>query len=39
MSDGLLFTPGRIGPFETRNRISRAGTSETMAGPNGEMTP
>lgn len=33
-----LFEPGRIGPVETRNRIVRAGTSETMAGPNGEVT-
>lgn len=38
MSGGLLFSPGRIGPVETRNRIVRAGTSETMAGPKGEMT-
>ena len=38
MSGDLLFTPGRIGPVETRNRIVRAGTSETMAGPHGEIT-
>ena len=38
VSGGLLFTPGRIGPVETRNRIVRAGTSETMAGPDGEIT-
>ncbi len=35
---GPLFEPGRIGPVEVRNRIVRAGTSETMAGPNGEVT-
>ena len=33
-----LFRPGSIGPVEVRNRIVRAGTSETMAGPNGEVT-
>jgi 2,4-dienoyl-CoA reductase-like NADH-dependent reductase (Old Yellow Enzyme family) len=33
-----LFTPGRVGPLEVRNRFVRAGTSETMAGPRGEMT-
>jgi 2,4-dienoyl-CoA reductase-like NADH-dependent reductase (Old Yellow Enzyme family) len=38
VSGGLLFTPGRIGRVETRNRIVRAGTSETMAGPSGEIT-
>jgi 2,4-dienoyl-CoA reductase-like NADH-dependent reductase (Old Yellow Enzyme family) len=36
--DGPLFDPGRIGPVETRNRLVRAGTSETMAGPDGEVT-
>jgi 2,4-dienoyl-CoA reductase-like NADH-dependent reductase (Old Yellow Enzyme family) len=35
---GPLFEPGRIGPVETRNRFVRAGTSETMAGPEGEVT-
>jgi 2,4-dienoyl-CoA reductase-like NADH-dependent reductase (Old Yellow Enzyme family) len=35
---GPLFEPGRIGPVETRNRLIRAGTSETMAGPDGEVT-
>lgn len=35
---GPLFEPGRIGPVEVRNRIVRAGTSETMAGPRGEVT-
>ena len=34
----LLFEPGRLGPVETRNRLVRAGTSETMAGPDGEAT-
>jgi 2,4-dienoyl-CoA reductase-like NADH-dependent reductase (Old Yellow Enzyme family) len=34
-----LFEPGRVGPVETRNRFVRAGTSETMAGPGGEVTP
>ena len=37
MSAGA-FDPGRIGPVETRNRFVRAGTSETMAGPDGEVT-
>jgi 2,4-dienoyl-CoA reductase-like NADH-dependent reductase (Old Yellow Enzyme family) len=32
MSAGL-FQRGRIGPVETSNRLVRAGTSETMAGP------
>lgn len=35
---GVLFEPGSIGPIEVRNRIVRAGTSETMAGPGGEVT-
>jgi 2,4-dienoyl-CoA reductase-like NADH-dependent reductase (Old Yellow Enzyme family) len=35
---GPLFEPGRIGPVETGNRLVRAGTSETMAGPGGEVT-
>jgi 2,4-dienoyl-CoA reductase-like NADH-dependent reductase (Old Yellow Enzyme family) len=35
---GPLFEPGRVGPVATRNRIVRAGTSETMAGPRGEVT-
>jgi 2,4-dienoyl-CoA reductase-like NADH-dependent reductase (Old Yellow Enzyme family) len=34
---GPLFAPGRIGPVEVRNRLVRAGTSETMAGPDGEV--
>lgn len=38
-SGGLLFSEGRIGSLQTRNRIVRAGTSETMAGERGEVTP
>ncbi len=37
-SPSPLFQPGRVGPLEVRNRLVRAGTSETMAGPNGEVT-
>lgn len=37
-SDTSLFRPGRIGQIEIRNRIVRAGTSETMAGESGEVT-
>jgi 2,4-dienoyl-CoA reductase-like NADH-dependent reductase (Old Yellow Enzyme family) len=37
-SVAVLMQPGRIGPLETPNRIVRAGTSETMAGPRGEVT-
>ena len=33
-----LFRPERIGEIEIRNRIVRAGTSETMAGDSGEVT-
>jgi 2,4-dienoyl-CoA reductase-like NADH-dependent reductase (Old Yellow Enzyme family) len=33
-----LFVPGRVGPVEVRNRLVRAGTSETMAGPGGEVS-
>ncbi|MEA2329885.1 MAG: hypothetical protein QOH58_23 [Thermoleophilaceae bacterium] len=33
-----LFEPGWIGTLELPNRIFRAGTSETMAGPRGEVT-
>src|SRR5260370_23596495 len=33
-----LFQPGRIGGIEIRNRIVRAGTSETMAADSGEVT-
>jgi 2,4-dienoyl-CoA reductase-like NADH-dependent reductase (Old Yellow Enzyme family) len=35
---GSAFAPGGIGPVETRNRFVRAGTTETMAGPDGEVT-
>lgn len=35
---GTLFRPGTIGLLELRNRIVRAGTSETMAGTAGEVT-
>lgn len=34
----ILLEPGRIGPVETRNRIVRSGTSESMGGPRGEVT-
>ena len=34
----LLLEPGSIGPVTTRNRLVRAGTSESMAGPGGEVT-
>jgi 2,4-dienoyl-CoA reductase-like NADH-dependent reductase (Old Yellow Enzyme family) len=34
-----LFQPGRIGTLETRNRLVRAGTSETMATEEGAVTP
>lgn len=34
----LLLEPGSIGPVTTRNRVVRAGTSESMAGPGGEVT-
>ena len=33
-----LFDPGRVGGLALRNRIVRAGTSETMAGEGGEVT-
>jgi len=39
MSSELLFSEGRIGLLSTRNRIVRAGTSETMAGEQGQVTP
>ena len=32
-----LFAEGRLGPLRTRNRLIRAGTSETMAGPDGTV--
>lgn len=34
----LILQPGRLGSLELRNRLIRAGTSETMAGPDGEVT-
>ena len=34
----LLLEPGSIGRVATRNRLVRAGTSESMAGPGGEVT-
>jgi 2,4-dienoyl-CoA reductase-like NADH-dependent reductase (Old Yellow Enzyme family) len=33
-----LLAPGRLGPIRTRNRIVRAGTSETMAMPDGAVS-
>ena len=33
-----LFAPGRLGPIRTRNRIVRAGTSETMAMSDGAVS-
>jgi 2,4-dienoyl-CoA reductase-like NADH-dependent reductase (Old Yellow Enzyme family) len=33
-----LLQPGAIGAVETRNRVIRAATSESMAGPAGEVT-
>lgn len=38
-TDGsILLEPARLGPIETRNRIVRSGTSESAAGPGGEVT-
>jgi 2,4-dienoyl-CoA reductase-like NADH-dependent reductase (Old Yellow Enzyme family) len=34
-----LFEPGTIGSLEIRNRFVRPGTSETMGGERGEVTP
>ena len=34
----LLLEPGQLGPVETRNRVVRSGTSESAAGPGGEVT-
>jgi 2,4-dienoyl-CoA reductase-like NADH-dependent reductase (Old Yellow Enzyme family) len=34
----LLLQPGTIGPIRLRNRLVRAATSETMGGPDGEVT-
>lgn len=33
-----LLAEGQLGPLHTRNRLVRSGTSETMAGPDGEVT-
>lgn len=33
-----MFEPGQLGPLELRNRIVRAGTSETMADERGAVT-
>ena len=38
MPSTILLAPGRLGPVETRNRIVRAGTSESTGGPRGEVT-
>lgn len=38
-SGGALFEPGRIGGLTIRNRFVRAGTSESMADPDGRVTP
>ena len=37
-SKDSLFKTGEIGPVEVRNRIIRAGTSESTGGPAGEVT-
>jgi 2,4-dienoyl-CoA reductase-like NADH-dependent reductase (Old Yellow Enzyme family) len=37
-SESLLLQPGLIGPVETRNRIVRAGTSESASGFDGAVT-
>jgi 2,4-dienoyl-CoA reductase-like NADH-dependent reductase (Old Yellow Enzyme family) len=36
---GSLFEPGRLGPHTTRNRLVRAGTSESMGDHHGNATP
>lgn len=33
----MLFEPARLGPVEMRNRIIRAGTGESMGGPDGTV--
>lgn len=38
MRNAPLFAEGRLGPLLTRNRLVRAGTSETMAEPGGGVT-
>ncbi len=40
MTSDILFRPARLGSATVRNRLVRAGTSESMADPeSGEMTP
>jgi 2,4-dienoyl-CoA reductase-like NADH-dependent reductase (Old Yellow Enzyme family) len=34
----ILLEPGQIGPVQTRNRIVRSGTSESMGGSDGKVT-
>ena len=34
----VLFTPGRLGPVETRNRFVHSATYEAMASPTGDVT-
>jgi 2,4-dienoyl-CoA reductase-like NADH-dependent reductase (Old Yellow Enzyme family) len=36
--DSLVFTPGRIGPLELKNRLIRSATFEHAAGLQGEVT-
>jgi 2,4-dienoyl-CoA reductase-like NADH-dependent reductase (Old Yellow Enzyme family) len=38
VTGSLLLAPGRIGPVATRNRMVRAGTSETLALPDGGIS-
>ncbi|MFC1798314.1 NADH:flavin oxidoreductase [Thermodesulfobacteriota bacterium] len=35
----ILFKPGNIGKLRLKNRFVRSSTAESMAGPNGEITP
>lgn len=37
-ANAALLAPGRLGPLVTRNRLVRAGTSETMAAVDGTVT-
>ena len=37
-STSLLLQPGRLGPVDIANRLVRAGTSECMAPPSGDIT-
>ena len=34
-----LWTPGRVGPMETKNRTMRSATNEHLATRQGELTP